>query len=445
MFEKLVTFYRSARTLAASRLCLSVMTGAILAMLSPLSAYAQMHPQSSRESHSYFIVADSTARSILNDNAPAEFNLPGNNRFAIVGQNRNFILTVGGYAKFTMSEDLGNVMDNPNEFTTANIPVGKTDNGHSLFQASAMQSHLCLNFVALPQSKNEVGIFVAGNFLDNYIPELQFAYVRWRGLLAGYDYTIFSDPAAGVPTIDYEGPSGFTAMPVAQISYSHKFGKNKQWTAGAGVEMPFYSVTTNGMTKSLNQGVPDIPAFIRYSFNDGQSWIRLSGVLRNLTYRDEFKGKDRDVIGWGFNLSGSSPIGSNLVAYWQGTVGKGIASRFQDVDGLGLDLVPSVNREGRLNPVFAWGGYVGLQYNFSPKVFTSATYSHVRTYASDYGNGSTPWGEQYRYAQYAVGNIFWQCTGMIQTGLEYIYGRRVNYDGTQGHDNRIQAMIQINF
>lgn len=89
------------------------------------------------------------------------------------------------------------------------------------------------------------------------------------------------------------------------------------------------------------------------------------------------------------------------------------------------------------------GAYGALQYDFSPSVFASASYSHVRTYAKGCVPPSAD--NQYRYAQYAAGNLFWNITPILQTGVEYIYGRRVNYDGTQAHDSRLQAMLSLSF
>jgi len=69
----------------------------------------------------------------------------------------------------------------------------------------------------------------------------------------------------------------------------------------------------------------------------------------------------------------------------------------------------------------------------------------VRNYARDYSGGSTAWSGQYKYAQYALANIMWNITPQISTGLEYIYGRRVDMDGMSRHDNRIQTMLQVTF
>lgn len=106
-------------------------------------------------------------------------------------------------------------------------------------------------------------------------------------------------------------------------------------------------------------------------------------------------------------------------------------------------MVPAT--DGKLKSVKAWGGYFGLQYNISPSVFATTTYSQLRNYADRYSGGSISWDEQYKYAQYALANIIWNITSQISTGIEYIYGRRVDMNGISHHDNRIQTMLQLSF
>lgn len=206
-----------------------------------------------------------------------------------------------------------------------------------------------------------------------------------------------------------------------------------------------YSITDadgHGAYK-VNQRVPDIPAFIRWSWNEGAGWLRLSAVMRNMLYHNPSAGKNVDKVGYGFQLSGSAQMLPGLTAYYSGIYGKGIASYIQDLAGCGMDMAPSADNPYILDTVKAWGAYGALQYDFSPSVFASASYSHVRTYAKGCVPPSAD--NQYRYAQYAAGNLFWNITPILQTGVEYIYGRRVNYDGTQAHDSRLQAMLSLSF
>lgn len=247
--------------------------------------------------------------------------------------------------------------------------------------------------------------------------------------------------AAAPPSIDNEGPCGFTAIPNGVIDY--RYNINSKWSVAIGAEMPMVSATTGENTYVVNQRVPDIPAYVQYSWGGGKSWLRFSGIMRNMLYRDELSGKNRDQLGWGVKMSGSASVSPFITAYYQAAYGKGITSYFQDLYEGGLDMVPS--GDGSLKAVKAWGGYLGLQYNISPKVYATTTYSHVRNYARDYSGGSTAWSGQYKYAQYALANIMWNITPQISTGLEYIYGRRVDMDGMSRHDNRIQTMLQVTF
>lgn len=381
---------------------------------------------------------------VLQDNAP-DGRKDAVPHFGIFGKEGKFYLGIGGAVKVTVGEDWGSPLDNPNEFITSEIEPAPAGNS-SKFQLSAQQSSIYLNFVALPNSKNRLGAYIEMYFVNDYVPVLQNAYLKWRGLKAGYDYSTFSDNGAMPPTIDFEGPNAATANPLPMVAYTYSFGKGKAWSVTAGLELPQYSITTNKFTSAVTQGVPDIPVALKYSWNQGQDWVRASAILRNLTYRNEKAEKNVDVVGWGVSLSGTSEIIPNLRGYFTGVYGRGIASCIQDLTGNNLDLTPRGIGEP-LKASKTWGAFGGLQYDFSPAVYCSATYSHVRNYAEPWSAavGNVDYPGDYKYAQYAVGNVFWNVNSIITTGLEYIYGRRVNNDGTQAHTNRLQAMIQLAF
>lgn len=365
--------------------------------------------------------------------------------FAIFGKEGKFYLGVGGKVKVTFGEDWGTPLENPNEFITSQIrplPAGNK----SRFHLSAQQSSIFVSFVAFPDSKDRISAYVGFNFLNDYVPVLQNAYLKWRGLKAGYDYTAFSDNGAMPPSIDYEDPCGATPIPVPTLTYTHSFGKNKEWSVMGGVELPQYSITPNRHTDGVTQGAPDIPVAIRYSWNKGADWVKASAVVRNLVYHNNPVDRNIDVLGWGVELSGTAEIAPNLRAFWTGIYGRGIASYIQDLAGMKLDLTPR-GTEVPLKASRTWGAFGGFQYDFSEDVYASATYSQVRNYAKPWANSvsTDAWDGTYRYAQYAVANVFWNITPILTTGVEYIYGRRVNNDGSQSHTNRLQGMLQVAF
>ena len=420
--------------------------------LIPVCADAQQNHPAAPPRHDITIlngsrgVADTVdVYEIFQQNAPKAFNVPGAPRFAIAGKDGKFYLGIGGTAKATVAYDWGNPIQNAYDFTTSAIPMQQSRGNGGLVQFSAATSGLFVNFVAMPGSKHQLGVYFNFNLTgngNNYGFNLNYAYINYFGFTVGYDYSLFSDMATTPPSIDNEGPNALTAIPKGVVDYRHSF--NDRWSIGAGIEMPIASATTGTGTYAVNQRVPDIPAYVQYAWGKGSGRIRLSAIVRNMLYRDVPADRNRDCIGWGVKLSGTASLLPWLTAYYQAAYGSGITSYFQDLYEGGLDMTPD-RRDGRLSPVKAWGGYIGLQYTFSPKVYATTTYSHLRTYARSYAGGSTPWGEQYRYGQYALANVIWNITPQISTGIEYIYGRRVDMDGSSHHDNRLQTMLQFTF
>lgn len=382
---------------------------------------------------------------ILHHNAPEDFQVSGVPSVAVVGKDGKFILGLGGYVKAVAGWDFGHPIESADEFITSQIPMTPMDGDGSRFNLSAKQSHLFINFVALPGTGNEIGAFISANLLDGYKPTLQFAYLKYRGLQAGFDYSLFSDPACGAQAVDYEGPCSSTANPVTGLNYTWEPHPHGRWEVAAGIELPQTSFTTvDGKTKWVYQRFPDIPIAGKFTWNEGNSWVRTSAIFRTLTYRDVMTKKNHNKFAFGFQVSGAINFLDKLTLFYQGVWGKGIGSTIQDTVGEGLDMTPTDEGDA-LSPVMVGGGFASLQYDISSRICLSGTYSHLRTYAKRYADGTVPWADQYRYAQYVSTNIFFHVTSYFDIGLEYIWGRRTNYDGLKCADNRLQAAFQLSF
>lgn len=393
-----------------------------------------------------FVEVDDTIYSTMHENAPHVFNIPDVPRFALHGKEGKFYMGLGANITAVGVYDFGSPIENPNDFITSAIPMHPVPGNGARFRFTAQQSNIFLNVVALPGSKDQLGAYVSINFTgDGYAPAINHAYLKYRGITAGYTYSIFSDAGASPTTIDFEGANAFTCVIHGMIAYEKTFGKNAGWKAGIGLDMPAESFTNAESTATVSQRVPDIPFYIQKNWAGGDGWMRLSGIIRNLYYRNLSAEKNVDIVGWGVKASGTTPIVGGLSACWQGVYGEGIGSYIQDLNSTGMDLAPDPSNSSVLKPVKAWGAYGGLQYNFSPKCFCSAAYSHVRTYENPFSDSSSQWKAGYSYAQYAVGNVFYNINSIVQVGAEYIYGRRVDYGGTQAHDSRIEAMLKVSF
>lgn len=421
----------------------------ILSILSSAIAVAQNESDSGYHSLAVKVkpLNDSTAYvSVLKENAPQLVNVKTVPRFAILGKEDKFYMGIGANIKAVALYDIGNPIANPNDFITSQIPMSIPPGNGAEFRFSAQQSNVYMNIVALPGQKDQLGAFVSFNFTGNdYTPSLAHAYLKYRDITAGYTYSLFTDIAASPASIDYEGPNAFTAVCHGMIGFEPFLDKEKNWKAGIGLDIPEYSFTNADKTSTVTQRVPDIPFYIQRYWADNKGWLRLSGIVRNLYYRDLVSDRNIDKVGWGIKASGTTPIAGGLSAYYQAVYGKGIASYIQDLSGLGMDLMPDPSDPGSLDTVETWAGFASLQYNFTPDLFCTATYSHVRTYANSYHDSTSGWNSQYKYAQYVLANVFYNVNSILQIGAEYIYGRRVDYNNSQAHDNRFQAMLQVSF
>jgi hypothetical protein len=366
-------------------------------------------------------------------------------QFSIIGKNHKFYIGIGGSVTVTAGFDWGHVLDNPNEFIPAEIPMNTDAGNGGKFSVSAQQTDLHLTFGFLPGTKDHLTGYINGQFLgDNYNFRLENAWIKYRGFTVGYGYGIFSNHTVEPTTIDYQGPNATICVNNGILDYEHTF---KHWAVGIGAETPIASYTDGTDSYKVNQRVPDIPAYIQYNYCT-DSRIRVAAIIRTLTYRNTLESKNISNIGWGVQVNGKSNIIGNLTAYYQFGVGKGISSYFNDLNDGDLDMVPDANNPGKMNTVLAWGGYAGLQYDFTSHLSSTIIYSHMRDYAKRYNDAATDalsWAEQYKYGQYILANIFYTITPNLTWAIEYIYGRRVNMDRSQAHDNRLQTMLQLNF
>lgn len=364
----------------------------------------------------------------------------------IGGNGRNFYVGLGGSVKATAGYDWGHVLNNANEFIVSAIPMSQRKGDGGLYQVSAQQTELFLSAGYNPGDKYEVAAYVNGRFLGkNYGFQLENAYVSFMGFTVGYGYGLFCDTWAAPNTIDYEGPNAMIAVTGGMLNYRHNFGR---WTVGAGIDLPQASFTAaEGRNYQVNQRIPDFPLMVQYNLPGG-GHIGGAVIIRGLQYHNSLKGKNETVCGWGVRVSGVGTLYGPVGFCFQGAFGRGMASYIQDLSGLGLDLVPegdSPEGSGSMKAVKAYGLMGGLTFNFSRTVSANACYSHVRAYIDPYVGGTTAWGDQYSYGQYAVGNVMWKIKSFLTWGVEYIYGRRVNMDSSQAHDNRLQTMLQVNF
>lgn len=415
-----------------------------LALISAPSIMAQSSDQETHEGKSLIIVNTKKVNYEIvkqfKESMGESFNEPGAPRFLLYDQKHDVAFGIGGFLRVRTAYDWGSVPTNNFGFIPYAIPVPAQKGNNGSFTVDPTKSNIFIKLLGNTKDLGAYEAYVSGQFTgpgNSFV--LNDAYLRFLGLTLGRTWSIFNDMGAVPPTVDFQGPNGAGEMRTGQITYAHAFKNGIK--LGIGIEQNQSTGTYNASSSSASQRVPDIPAYIKYSWCKGASHVKLAGVLRNMSYYNNIIEKSKIATGYGVQLSGNVMLGKPVELYFQTTYGKGIAQYINDLAGNGLDFVYDPNDPGKMvaQDAFAW--YGGIQFNFSPTVFASATYSQARIFPKD---GFNP-ANQYRYGQYIVGNVFWNLSSAFQLGAEYLWGNRVNIDGSNQHANCIQALVQYNF
>lgn len=270
--------------------------------------------------------------------------------------------------------------------------------------------------------------------------KLKKAYVQFRDWTVGYATTTFEDTGAEPATIDAAGANGINSKTNVLVRYAHTF-KGNHWTVAGSFEFPSSSINADGeYTKACDDYVPDLAAFVQYQWAKGESHVRLSGLFRVLTYRDLVTATNHDIVGWGAQASTVIKVIPQLDLFGIASIGQGHASYTTDLGIGNFDLVGDPHTKGKLYAPIAVGYVFGARYYFKSNIFANLSLSEQRYYPKGH-----PDDDQYKYGLYGAINLYWDITPRFEVGMEYLAGKRMNFNGTHGNANRLTAMAMFSF
>ncbi|MCM1349021.1 MAG: hypothetical protein NC338_06365 [Firmicutes bacterium] len=300
----------------------------------------------------------------------------------------------------------------------------------------------CLFFRVIGRNKKlgNYSLYIEANF-NGYSSRdfhLKKAYATINDFTIGYASSTFSDPAAVPATVDAQGPNNKLANTSVLVRWMPRV--KERWVFAISAETPSTSVSVDNVdTEKVDEWCPDGAAFVQYEWGR-TSHIRLSGILRSLSYRNMLQAKNHYLAGWGVQLSGVGHPISPVTVYGTLNYGKGYAGLGGDLLIGAYDLIGNPDAPGVLYAPKSYGWNIGLQYNFTPTLFTSASFSQTRFLPS---RKVAP--EEYRYGLFGNINVFWNLTPRIQVAAEFDIGKRKNFSGDSRWAKRVGAMCQFSF
>ena len=406
-----------------------------------LSSWAQNSGQSGESSPVIYITENVYEQpdiiAVFNNTHTGYFRDPRAPRFIFVDQKGQWGLGVGGYVQTKAEYDFGGIVDNV-DFLPSYISTG--GQASSRYQMDASTSLLFLKLVGRSPWLGDFTVYTAGTWRGSGNTfKLHNAYMQFKYATIGYNTGNFMDPSAVPFTLDYAGPCGMVFYRTVQAAFNYGF----DWGLSMGIafEVPDVKGIDSETVTVGKQRMPNIPVYFRYSWADN-SHVRVSGILRDLSYDDHLNNKNKQKLAWGAQATTLMTFG-NLQLRGQYCIGEGIASLFNDMSNIASDIVPNANDPSRMTMLLADGWYAGVQYNFTPRLFASATYSQCSVHSKHGYGGAYP--NNYKRGQYAVANICYNLTPSIQIGAEYLHGWRTDFDSDTNNANRVNLSAQFNF
>ncbi len=337
---------------------------------------------------------------------------------------------------------------------------------------------------------------------NSLVPRLRYAYGTLAGLLAGQANSNFSDPDANPETIDFGGPAGeagVVRLPQVRYTYTGPYGS--AWSVAAEApqtdvltpggrdtsdgnvsQFPVENSAENSFTNGCvaNGVVVGASAFsstfsetstcalagnpavshapdLTFASYWAQPWghVDFRFALRDLSL-DDGRFVDHNILGYGGGISGDvKPLWFGWAKddfQWQFTVGSGLGRYLNDGTNGGLAtnyvVAPGCATPTTgcslaatsidVQPIFEAGGTAGYQHWWLSNLRSNAVFG-IATYAvPSQLVGPLELLQANKELLTAHVNLIWSPVAFIDTGVEYMWGRRQVVAGLYG---QIQAVI----
>jgi len=303
--------------------------------------------------------------------------------------------------------------------------------------------------VRSPTELGEMRAFIEGDFNGtNGAFRLRHAYGQYSRMLIGQTWSTFSDPYADHEDIDFEGVNAENVTRQAQVRYT--FALPKDLRLAVALEYPTASVSGGA---AVNQ-VPDFIGRITKKLPEGhlQGALVLRAIRAQSTDHPEVV---HSAPGWGASVSGVLPVdGKGWTkddrVIFQVNGGKGIARYINDLNSCNCGEDAAFAPDESLHALLAWGYYAAYEHHWANvwnplhlalnNLHTSIIWGRVNV-----DNLSFMPGTSYKRTDRVSLNALWSPVKSVDAGIEYIWGRRVNEDDSQGTARQLQFRFRFSF
>ncbi len=364
---------------------------------------------------------------------PGAWHLPGTDAALKVG---GFIRTAVVYNQ--------DVLTVPDRFIVGSIPVEQPDTNNNAAQSSITANQSRLNFDY--RDATSAGIlraFIEGDFTGNGDTfHLRHAFGQWGRVLAGQTWSTFVDTNATPEEVDFEGLNGRVNVRQSQVRFSPRIGQDFELQLA--LEDPNPELQNgSGVTR-----IPDV--VIAGSFQpNSRLHLRTALLGRQIRGQEDDPGSSdleagvEKAYAWGVSVSGSvaTPLLDSRDKFvFQLNHGNGIGRYVNDLNSIGNYDGIFDQDTGDLQLFNVFAGYGSLQHWWDDTMRSNLTFGWV-----EIDNPGFIDDEAYKRTLRASVNFIWNPTQQVDTGVEYLWGRREDKSGDYGDAQQLQMMIRYMF
>ncbi len=387
------------------------------------------------------------SNTIYDKDFPGAWQLPGTDA----------AMKIGGYVNLSLVNSFNPLLIT-DRFITGSIPVdgSSVDGAKSGTDVTANQTRINME-VREQTAGGQLRAFIEGDFEgDNTTFRLRHAFGQYRWALAGKTWSTLMDVDSRPEEVDFEGINGQILARQPQVRFFPKFGQNTRLKLA--VENPQTDVIDGTGGQSRSDFVLSVDRLPLGSFGSWNS--RVGFIYRDLEATPNTPGTGTpkpgasasSTAGYGVTTSGKKSLarlGEQDFLLWQLTWGKGIGRYINDLNTIGGgDAVFDPEDKLRALPIFA--GYVSYQHSWPKALWffkdwpgqlrSNFTASWVTINNYEYQNDA-----DYHQTLRASANLMYQPTLNARFGIELLWGRRSNKDGTSGTASQLQISGKYDF
>jgi hypothetical protein len=353
-------------------------------------------------------------------------------------------IAIGGYVKLDYIQDFDGAYDRF-QYTIQGVPVpgdGRPQQS-GYMNMFARESRMNIDIRSITENGFPFRIFFEFDFWNNdrdpffQVPRLRHFYGVAGRFLIGRTWSTGSDLYAVPITIDFAAGDAVTGSRRAQIRFEDDLGEKMKYAVA--LEMLEYpDIDGPDSLGKASQLLPMLAGRITRSLKSGGR-IMLAASVFQLRWDGLGIISNATALGWGVSFTGREYFGRpQHFIYWMASYGQGWGS--QVVSGIGAKTSATLTPGGKLEtmPALNLGG--GLSINILPTLSANAS-----SYWYTIDPSSTRSGDMLKGGFANHVNLIWSPLKKVNTGIEFMFLKRVNTDDRSGTGKRLQLMVKYLF